>query len=42
VKARCAAAGMVAHLSKPVNMARLEAVIREQLLVCAPPPVVAA
>jgi CheY-like chemotaxis protein len=29
VKAKCAAAGMVAHLSKPVNTQRLEQLIRE-------------
>ena len=35
VKARCAAAGMTAHLSKPVNTAHLEALIRQQLLLLA-------
>jgi CheY-like chemotaxis protein len=40
VKSRCAAAGMAAHLSKPVSMGRLEGVIRD-LLVCAPPPAAA-
>jgi CheY-like chemotaxis protein len=29
VKARCAEAGMVAHLSKPIDLQRLERVIRQ-------------